>query len=195
MTIDNKADWYQILKGRTIAARPELTRELDEVANTQLVMLNVSSFLFHAREYLDAQVSAETIRQSEALPRLELVINTELIQHGISGKDSFDATKLLKRINSRRALVNALEEALRGRYDKDPDGLTLETKALQGQLAHARDAEQQLSNRLLGMIPTTPMSDAHWKFVLQEHRAAGLTDETGREDGAVPHGETNQVEE
>lgn len=69
VTADKKEDWYQIIKGRVIGARPELAKELLEFANCKLVMLDIASFLFHARQHLDAHVSAETIRQSTHLPQ------------------------------------------------------------------------------------------------------------------------------
>jgi hypothetical protein len=65
VTADTKEDWYQIIRGGTICARPELAQEGMAQANSRLVMLTLSSFLFHARQYLDADISGETIRESE----------------------------------------------------------------------------------------------------------------------------------
>jgi rRNA-processing protein FCF1 len=69
ITNDAKKDWYRVIKGRTISARPELIEEAYTVANTRLVMQNVRSFLYHAREHLDVTISMETLQQAEAVPR------------------------------------------------------------------------------------------------------------------------------
>jgi hypothetical protein len=69
ITNDVKEDWYRVVKGQTISARPELIEEAYAVANTHLVMQNVRSFLYHAREHLDVTISSETLQQAEVVPR------------------------------------------------------------------------------------------------------------------------------
>lgn len=66
VTGDKKDDWYQIVKGKSIGAQPQLVKEADRECGAQLVMCDTTSFLFHARQYLKAEVSPETIRQSKA---------------------------------------------------------------------------------------------------------------------------------
>lgn len=65
VTGDKKPDWYQVVKGKTIGAQPQLVKEAHRECGAQLVMCDTTSFLFHARQYLEAEVSAETIRQSQ----------------------------------------------------------------------------------------------------------------------------------
>jgi hypothetical protein len=72
VTADAKEDWHQIVKGNTICARPELAKELMVRTKARLVILSLPSFLFHASEYLDADVSVETIRQSEEASHTEI---------------------------------------------------------------------------------------------------------------------------
>jgi hypothetical protein len=143
LTLDSKEDWYWIIKGRTISARPELARELKEECGSQLVMLNVASFLFHAREYLDAEVSAETIRQSQNLPKADLDARRDRARHRMSNMD-----RLTKRITDRRAFIKVLQDALDERRIEDPDALTIETRVLQTQLEHQQLTERVLSRRL-----------------------------------------------
>jgi hypothetical protein len=84
VTADTKEDWYQQVKGRTICARPELTKEIMNYANANLVMLTLSSFFFHAREHLNVEISAETIRQSEQAAYIALVTARDRIRERIS---------------------------------------------------------------------------------------------------------------
>lgn len=71
VTEDTKEDWYLVLKGKVICAQPELAKELAEVAQSKLVMMSLPTFLYHSKNYLDADVSGETIRQSESMSQSE----------------------------------------------------------------------------------------------------------------------------
>jgi hypothetical protein len=71
VTADTKEDWYLSLKGQTICARPELARELMDAAGARLIMMSRSTFLHHAKTHLGAQVSQDTIQQSENLSQRE----------------------------------------------------------------------------------------------------------------------------
>jgi len=69
VTDDKKDDWYQRVNGQPLGARPELAREAQAVAGCQLVLLDAGDFLKRSKEYVAADVSAETIREAEGLPR------------------------------------------------------------------------------------------------------------------------------
>lgn len=70
VTGDIKEDWYKIVKGRSICARPELTEEA-LATGIELIMLNVDRFLSEAKRYLGVSVSSETIRQVATLPSVD----------------------------------------------------------------------------------------------------------------------------
>ncbi|MEU7901743.1 PIN-like domain-containing protein [Actinoplanes sp. NPDC049118] len=65
VTSDTKDDWYLRLKGQTIMARPELVLECKEKTRAKLVLLSIRNFLSHTKNFLEADVSDETIRQAE----------------------------------------------------------------------------------------------------------------------------------
>ncbi|MFG3700821.1 PIN-like domain-containing protein [Micromonospora sp. NPDC047620] len=82
VTGDRKEDWYLKVKGKIVAAQPELAEEVHRWCGAQLVLMSTQTLLFHATQYLNANVSSETIRQAGELPtthspqeeRLELAI-------------------------------------------------------------------------------------------------------------------------
>ncbi len=67
VTSDSKDDWNLIIKNQVLCARPELAKELRDGSGAGLIILSLSSFLHHSREYLNAEVSGETIRQSASI--------------------------------------------------------------------------------------------------------------------------------
>jgi hypothetical protein len=155
VTVDNKEDWYQIIKGKTIGARPELVKELSDQTNTQLVMFNVSSFLFHANEYLDAKVSDATLRQSEALPSVGHAILDKSARHNARAREKLsDVDRLLSRVEAKAALARALEQVINDRLAREQgQDLSFETIALQQQLTQAYVSGKILSRRLLRLQP------------------------------------------
>ena len=78
VTRDVKDDWFRREKNQTISARTELIREAKEVAGCDLVAMPTQSFLFHAREHLNAAVSDKLLAGSE-LPDIDQRRNDEII--------------------------------------------------------------------------------------------------------------------
>jgi hypothetical protein len=113
VTADIKEDWYYIVKGERICARPELAKEARDEADVNLIMMNQSSFLFHAHEYLGANVSAETIRQSEEFSATERSANRRIVM----------AQKELYRQENLRTAINDAFEDLNSRA-RERDTLT-----------------------------------------------------------------------
>ena len=70
VTSDTKADWYHEVQGQKVSARTELAQEAFNEAGCQLIMMDTATFLRKSREYANVDVSAETIREAEGLPRL-----------------------------------------------------------------------------------------------------------------------------
>jgi hypothetical protein len=75
ITDDRKEDWYRREQGLTLGARYELRREMLAEAGVPLLVMTTETFLVHARKYLDAEVSPETVDQAKELPG----INTEYV--------------------------------------------------------------------------------------------------------------------
>jgi hypothetical protein len=149
VTGDNKEDWYQIIKGRTIGARPELARELLDESGAPLIMLNTTSFLFHAREYLDAKVSPETIRQSESLPRAELISEQLLREAQLKRFPRYsELQKLANRIDNHKTFIGVLQQVIADRLADDPEGVSTEVVVLRNQLERAQLSERTLTRRL-----------------------------------------------
>jgi rRNA-processing protein FCF1 len=184
VTSDNKEDWYRVLKGKTISARPELAKELMDQADAQLVMLNTTSFLFHARKYLNAKVSPETIRQSEALPKRDSRSDRSSQQNELRGRRMRDMDRLLGRISSRQVLITAIQEALENRLQEDPDGESPETIALQRHLEESRNSERILKRRYEGLL-ATQVDDVH-KNLAQVATSARSTSDGADTDSDQP---------
>ncbi|NYH42612.1 hypothetical protein HNR22_002339 [Micromonospora jinlongensis] len=71
VTGDQKDDWYLKVRGKIVAAHPELAEEAQRLCGVQLVMMTTQTLLYHAKQYLNADVSTETIRQAGELPASE----------------------------------------------------------------------------------------------------------------------------
>ncbi len=69
VTDDKKEDWYLDIRGQKVSALPYLAEEAMREAGCHLVMLDTAEFLARSRTYVDADVSAETIREAEGVPR------------------------------------------------------------------------------------------------------------------------------
>lgn len=152
VTSDVKDDWYQIVKGRTVAARPELTLEAYSEANARLVMLNTSSFLFHAREHLNAAVSAETIRQAANPPEARNVESGHRPKRrGNSDGDLEEVdsaiAELTKRVDRREILIDSLVNQLARSRTGDPAD-DEKAAVLEDQLQHYTNGLRILRRRL-----------------------------------------------
>ena len=68
VTDDKKEDWYRREHGLTLGARYELREEMMAEAGVPLLMMTTETFLLHAKNHLNAQVSAATVDQAKELP-------------------------------------------------------------------------------------------------------------------------------
>jgi hypothetical protein len=68
VTDDTKEDWYQREQGQTLGARRELRVEMMDEASVLLLIMTTETFLLHAKTYLNAEVSEETVDQAKELP-------------------------------------------------------------------------------------------------------------------------------
>lgn len=95
VTGDKKDDWYQVVRGKTIGAQPQLTKEAHRECGAQLIMCDTTSFLYHASQYLEAEVSEETIRQSQldAKLRAELEREEVTLRHELARLSEFIAVQ------------------------------------------------------------------------------------------------------
>ena len=69
ITDDSRSDdWYRREHGLTLGARHELREEMMREAGVPLLLMTTATFLRHAKTYLDATVSDETVDQAKELP-------------------------------------------------------------------------------------------------------------------------------
>ncbi|HEY5214873.1 MAG TPA: PIN domain-containing protein [Acidobacteriaceae bacterium] len=68
ITDDRKEDWYRREHGLTLGARYELREEVAKVAGVPFIIMTTETFLLHAKKYLNATVSDETVDQAKELP-------------------------------------------------------------------------------------------------------------------------------
>lgn len=166
VTGDKKDDWYQIVRGRTIGAQPQLVREAHRECGAQLVMCDATSFLFHARQYLEAEVSPETIRQSEVAAKNYLRVEVE---RQLRRRDELDELT-----------------ALEGQKEAELERERRDEAALQAHLAASTGYEDQSTKNLLRALRLTRGKIALLDADLQEVRnrrmqfASELRDERDR---------------
>ncbi|RAO37099.1 hypothetical protein ONO23_01289 [Micromonospora noduli] len=79
VTGDKKEDWYLRVRGETVSALPALTDELHRFCGAQLVLMDTQTLLVRAKQYLNADVSSETIRQAGQLPEAESVLEASIV--------------------------------------------------------------------------------------------------------------------
>ncbi|PCJ31036.1 MAG: hypothetical protein COA90_07590 [Gammaproteobacteria bacterium] len=63
VTDDKKEDWWEIFKGKTIGARPELIKEFKEKTDFEILIYQINPFLKHVTSYLQETVSQESVRE------------------------------------------------------------------------------------------------------------------------------------
>jgi rRNA-processing protein FCF1 len=152
VTNDTKEDWYKVVKGRTVGAHPLLSKELLDLCGIQLIMMSTTSFLHHAKGYLNFDVSQDTIRQSEALPKAdqspEQAAQSKTPTHR-------DLESLIWRIEANSTHLEVIKEALDNCFAEDPEGKTAETLALRNQYLKARHTKRTLEHQLLLLIPNS----------------------------------------
>ncbi|MET7747352.1 PIN-like domain-containing protein [Micromonospora sp. NPDC005367] len=64
VTRDAKEDWFMRIRGKTICGRSELIAEAQQVAGVRAIIMQTHTLLFHARSFLQPEISDETIRQA-----------------------------------------------------------------------------------------------------------------------------------
>lgn len=157
VTDDQKEDWYLTVKGKHLAD-PRLAEEVTESCGAQLVMMNSETLLRHARDYLNADVSSETLRQAGELR--EAASGRELLARAIADQNQFHSLgqsaithrlQLMHRIDLLDSNYHNLEASLdeAGRYEaKRPGGeldvIAREQLKLMNQFEEAQKQEADL---------------------------------------------------
>ncbi|WP_174535757.1 PIN-like domain-containing protein [Micromonospora chalcea] len=112
VTSDQKEDWYLKVKGKHIA-HPMLTEEVQKACGAQLVLISTETLLRHARRYLDADVSNETIRQAGELRKVDSIRERIAFHHA----EAAQADGRLREMHAERselmARVKTLENLFR----------------------------------------------------------------------------------
>ena len=149
VTNDAKEDWYMRLKGQVVMARPELALECASRSGARLVMLPTRLFLSHARKYLEAEVSDETIRQAERVQVTDDGHQVEMARQRVTElmhDEAEHATQLHSMEDKRVKLQADLERAI-------------------SQLDQVRERERDLSAR---KAAGAEISDADMNVVLRD---------------------------
>lgn len=88
ITDDEKSDWYRCEHDIPLGPRYELREEMMAEAGVPFVIMTTQSFLQYAKEYLNAEVSAETVDQAKELPGIvEDDLRTEFERELIARRD------------------------------------------------------------------------------------------------------------
>jgi hypothetical protein len=102
VTDDTKEDWYQREQGLTLGARRELREEMKREVGVSLLMMTTETFLRHAKTYLNAEVSPETVDQAKELPGTALLIESPLVSGPRRLDALHDLSVTLDRVNRNR---------------------------------------------------------------------------------------------
>jgi hypothetical protein len=90
ITDDSRSDdWYRREHGLTLGARYELRAEMTHEAGVPLLMMTTETFLRHAKTYLDATVSDETVDQAKELPYLWIEVKGPPAKPVYAGAERF----------------------------------------------------------------------------------------------------------
>ncbi|MEU8275029.1 PIN-like domain-containing protein [Microbispora bryophytorum] len=163
VTRDGKSDWFRREKGQTISARVELIREARETAGCELIAMSTQTFLLHAREYLDAQVSDELLREVEKFPEPE-----DDLQPNSSARQSGDEVTfmtrvalhyLLKEIESERSRLRSLTSQAQRQMDHyshllEESDSPLERSVIEDQRGDSEDRLTALRRRIRQLSQT-----------------------------------------
>lgn len=109
VTDDQKEDWWQIVKGKTIGPRPELLKEFFNTTNQELLMYSMKSFL----EYMSANriqsISQEVLNEvKEVNANIEINVNT-----GISYEEFLKSEEALARERDLLSEIDKLEKKIK----------------------------------------------------------------------------------
>ncbi|MGW5228652.1 PIN-like domain-containing protein [Nocardia niigatensis] len=107
VTNDHKPDWVR-RDGKLVGPRPELVQEMLRRAGQRFHLVDVHTFLNLAREYLAADVSAETVVEATLLASAEVTPSLD---------DLADLWLLLdSSVSEKQPLAEALRNRMRSRY-------------------------------------------------------------------------------
>lgn len=104
--VTNDNDWFLKPSGKTIGPHPELLQEMYDKASVSCYIYKTAQFVQYAREYLDAQVSDETIEEAET--RESYIIHQESIR-----QVSEHAREVLAQVSQAASNIQIMQAALR----------------------------------------------------------------------------------
>ncbi len=102
VTDDNKEDWWERFKGKTIGPRPELIKEFKDATNNTFHMYKADSFLELARDNLNEEVSREIVEEIREVRRRDIMANRK--------------NKEFESANIHKIKINNIEQELQSAY-------------------------------------------------------------------------------
>lgn len=166
VTDDQKPDWYWRIGDLYLGARPELRDEMMMEAGVPFVIMPTATFLIHAKEYLGAEVSRETVDHAEReydVPdlhwaQLRAAFTTEVLkrvfmegeEQGLSFKDRGLLGRVASQVVSELTDVQ-LRRLLRRPDETPPEFLGRAVRSLD-QLPPMREAPQLVVRAINGVI-------------------------------------------
>lgn len=124
ITDEKKEDWWQKFDGKIIGPRPELTKEMRDVAQVMFYMYRVDPFMEHAVQYLNQQVNSDAIKEvRETRERDD--INANLDAELVNIRGNFSASTEMKKVQalSNKNRQNKIDELARQYKSKLAGGL------------------------------------------------------------------------
>ena len=104
--VSNDGDWFLTHKGKSKGPYPALFQEMYDKAHVSCYIYKSSQFIKHAQNYLEAQVSDETIEEAEN--RESYIIHQESIRQA-----SENAREVLAQISQAASNIQIMQAALR----------------------------------------------------------------------------------
>jgi hypothetical protein len=128
VTHDQKEDWWQIIKGKTVGTRPELLREFFNQTNNNLLMYTMNSFLEIMKSEENQSISDEVFEEIENFS----YVNDDLTNMLLKSESSHNnyIKNILKNIESLQHQIHKREDSIKFNeksYEKKKNPNTLVT--------------------------------------------------------------------
>ena len=154
VTHDQKEDWWNIIKGKTIGPRVELRREFMDETQQEFHMYSMHTFISTYNEInenlIDKRVVAEVISLDKVSKRKKKV-SYSLCEQVLRAEETLD--KIQSRISRRQQIIKNIEDKYQNQGVDLPENIQLQydnTKAKIEELETAYAKKQQDLNELKG---------------------------------------------
>jgi hypothetical protein len=175
VTDDRKEDWVRREHGLTLGPRPELCEEMSAGAGVPFFLMSTATFLRHAKEYLRASVSPETVDQARELPAALLERNIAVAEDTIDDLRRIrDYRRMLERdLTAAAAEEDGLSAFQHAAETSGAEAGSGELQALRAQRQAARESRMTLEIRNREMMEREQTLVKHLAALMSQTKPGG----------------------